>query len=251
MKISRFTTTAAVLAIATSGLALAGAGVVHWGYRGHEGPGHWAELSRDNAACGLGKEQSPINISGAQPADLPAIAFDYKPSALKIVNNGHTVQVNYDAGSHIAVGNERFQLVQFHFHTPSEEQVNGKSYDMVWHLVHRNDAGKLAVVAVLVRGGKPQSVIDTVAANLPKQQGKEQIVAGKTINVADLLPTDRGYYHFMGSLTTPPCSEGVKWFVLKQPVEASSQQVATFSKLFGSNARPVQPLHARVVKQTR
>jgi carbonic anhydrase len=106
-------------------------------------------------------------------------------------------------------------------------------------------------VAVLVQGGKQHGVIGTVAANLPKQQGKEQIVAGKTINVADLLPKDRGYYHFMGSLTTPPCSEGVKWFVLKKPVEASSTQVAAFSKLFGSNARPVQPLHARVVKQTR
>lgn len=239
----------AFLAVPVAAFA-AGAGAPHWGYAGHDGPSHWGELSKDYTTCGIGKEQSPINITGAAKSDLPAIKFDYKASALKEINNGHTVQVNVEPGSSIQVGERKFDLVQFHFHTPSEEQVNGKSYDAVWHLVHKDAAGKLGVVGVLVKAGKANAEIDKVLANLPKEQNKEH-AASAQIDPKQLLPSDRAYYHFMGSLTTPPCSEGVSWYVLKQPIEASKEQVAKLHSLFGNNARPVQPLHARALKESK
>jgi carbonic anhydrase len=224
----------------------------HWSYAaGHEGPEHWGNLGKDFTACGTGKEQSPINITGAAKADLPAIAFSYQASPLKVINNGHTVQVNFAEGSAIRIGDQAYNLVQTHFHTPSEEQINGKPTDMVWHLVHKNAEGKLAVVAVLVKAGKDNGAIGTVAAHLPKDTSQETAVAGVTLNAADLLPANRGYYHFMGSLTTPPCSEGVRWYVLKTPVEASAAQIETFRKLFGVNARPVQPLNDRKLTETK
>jgi carbonic anhydrase len=237
------------LVTATSPLTAAGPGP-HWGYAGHEGPAHWGQLDKGFAPCKLGKEQSPIDIKGAAKAQLPAIAFDYKGGPLKVINNGHTVQVNFDKGSSIKVGDKRYDLLQTHFHTPSEELVNGKAYDMVWHLVHKSAEGKLAVVGVLVKSGAKNSAIETVSANLPGQVGKEQAAAGATINPATLLPANRGYYHFMGSLTTPPCSEGVSWYVLKEPIEAAPEQIKKFSAIFGSNARPVQPLNARSVKES-
>jgi carbonic anhydrase len=149
------------------------------------------------------------------------------------------------------VGGRKFDLVQFHFHTPSEEQVNGKHYDMVWHLVHKDAAGKLGVVGVLVKQGRPNEVIAAIAANLPKEIGKEHIAKGVHVEASKLLPTAKGYYQFSGSLTTPPCSEGVAWHVMKEPIEASAQQIAEFRTLFGNNARPVQPLNARVVKASK
>ena len=240
---------ATVLAVPVVAFA-ATTGAPHWGYSGHEGPSHWGELSNDYATCGIGKEQSPINIAAATKADLPAIQFDYKTSTLKEVNNGHTVQVNVEPGSSIKVGERKFDLVQFHFHTPSEEQVNGKNYDAVWHLVHKDAAAKLGVVGVLVKTGKANAEIDKVLANLPKEQHKEQ-AASVTIDPNKLLPADRAYYHFMGSLTTPPCSEGVSWYVLKQPIEASKEQVAKLHSLFGNNARPVQRLNARALKESK
>jgi len=223
----------------------------HWGYEGKNGPEYWWEMEKENAPCKLGKEQSPINITGSVKSDLPAIRFNYKPTALKVVNNGHTIQVNYDKSSSIKVGDKSFDLVQFHFHTPSEEQINGKPYEMVWHLVHKSAEGKLGVVGVLVKQGKRNDAINAIAANLPEEQGKEHAATGVSVNAANLLPSNRGYYHFMGSLTTPPCSEGVSWYVLKEPVEASTEQIAKFKALFGKNARPVQPLHTRMVKESK
>lgn len=234
---------------ATGPLNAAGPGP-HWGYIGHEGPAHWGELDKGNVSCKLGKEQSPIDIKGGTKVQMPAIAFDYRSGPLKVINNGHTVQVNFDKGSSIKVGDKQYDLLQTHFHTPSEELVNGKAYDMVWHLVHKSAEGKLAVVGVLVKSGATNRAIDTVAASLPVQVGKEQVPGGVTINPASLLPANRGYYHFMGSLTTPPCSEGVSWYVLKDPIEASPGQIKKFGAIFGPNARPAQPLNARTVKET-
>src|SRR6185295_13578465 len=191
----------------------------HWSYGGHGGPAEWAELDQTFASCQLGKVQSPIDIRGAKAADLPAIKFDYKPAPLKVIDNGHTIQVNYAPGSTIDVGGTRYELVQFHFHKPSEEKIDGKAHAMVAHLVHKNAEGKLAVVAVLLDQGGGSEVIDAVWKNLPKEKEKEVAAAGTTIDVAKLLPENRGYYTFEGSLTTPPCSEGVKWFVLKTPVK--------------------------------
>lgn len=244
--------------ILVTALALGAAGPLnaagpepHWGYSGHEGPAHWADLDKGNAVCKLGKEQSPIDIRGEVKTPMPAIAFDYKSGPLKVINNGHTVQVNFDKGSSIKVGDEQYDLLQAHFHTPSEELVNGVAYDMVWHLVHKSAEGKLAVVGVLVKSGATNSAIDAVAANLLAQVvGQEQVTGGVTINPAALLPVKRGYYHFMGSLTTPPCSEGVSWYVLKDPIEAAPALIKKFGAIFGPNARPAQPLNARVVKES-
>ena len=225
-------------------------GGAHWSYSGSTGPAKWASLENDFGSCALGRTQSPIDIhdSAAKKADLPAIMFDYKPAPLKIIDNGHTIQVNYAPGSFITVGGKQFELVQFHFHKPSEEKVNGKNYDMVAHLVHKDTDGNLAVVAVLLKKGSASPLVKTLWDNLPKQKGHEMAVDAVTINIADLLPGDKAYYTFAGSLTTPPCSENVTWFVLKNPSSISSDEIARFAKSYPMNARPVQPLNGREIK---
>jgi carbonic anhydrase len=222
----------------------------HWAYQGKAGPSHWGALENEFATCTLGKYQSPIDIkqSAAKRANLDAIKFDYKPSALKIIDNGHTIQINYDSGSTITVGGTQYELVQFHFHRPSEEKIDGKAFDMVAHLVHKNSEGKLAVVAVLVRVGQANPLIQTLWSHLPKEKGVEQVFADTQINATTLLPSNRAYYTFTGSLTTPPCSEEVTWFVLRNPVQFSVQEVARFSKIYPMNARPSQPLNGRLVE---
>jgi carbonic anhydrase len=223
---------------------------LHWSYAGEASPEHWGDLSPDFSACKSGREQSPINITSSVPSDVSPIIFDYKPSVLKIVDNGHTVQVNYDPGSSIRVGDKQYKLLQFHFHHPSEEEIDGKSYDLVAHLVHADTEGHLAVVAVLFSRQQSNPFVETIFAHLPKSKGKEE-TANVTINVADLLPKDRSYYTFPGSLTTPPCSEGVTWFVLKTPVTLSTSELTTFAKIYPNNARPVQALNDRKVLSGR
>src|SRR6266566_6622174 len=214
-----------------------------WSYSGAEGPEHWGNLKPEYDSCTRGHRQSPIDIRGAQDANLPPIHFDYKPTALKVIDNGHTIQVNYDRNSSITIGNRRYQLIQFHFHHPSEEEIEGKTYDMVIHLVHRNQEGNLAVVAVLLTEGRANAMLQELWGHLPEKKGKEILIDGIEINAADLLPADRGYYSFPGSLTTPPCTEGVSWFVLKTPTEISSSEIVQFGALYPHNARPVQPLN--------
>jgi carbonic anhydrase len=187
----------------------------HWEYEGHHGPVHWGDMDKAFEVCGLGKHQSPIDIRKTEvKGDLPELAFDYAASPLKIVNNGHTVQVNMDAGGGVKIGDHVYRLAQFHFHTPSEEKIKGKPADMVAHLVHKDADGKLAVVGLLIKQGKENAALKAVFDNMPVGAGPVHSVEGLTINAADLLPAKRGYYHFEGSLTTPPCSEGVKWYVL-------------------------------------
>ncbi len=216
-----------------------------WGYTGHAGPEHWANISQEFALCGKGKEQSPINISGAKTSDLPAIQFDYKPGSLEILNNGYTIQVNHAAGSSITVDGEKYELLQFHFHTPSENIVDGKAFPKEMHLVHKNAKGQLAVVGVFTKEGAKNTALDKIWEHMPNKAGGKKMLASVSVNAAELLPADRSYYSFNGSLTTPPCSEGVKWMVLKTPVEASNAQIKQFAEVIGSNARPVQPVHAR------
>jgi carbonic anhydrase len=223
---------------------------LHWGYSGEAGPEHWGDLSPDFSACKSGREQSPINVTSAVSSDASPIIFDYKPSQLRIVDNGHTVQVNYDPGSLIRVGGKQYKLLQFHFHHPSEEEINGKSYDLVAHLVHADAEGHLAVVAVLFSRQQSNPFVEKIFAHLPKSKDKEE-TANVTINVADLLPKDRSYYTFSGSLTTPPCSEGVTWFVLKTPETLSNRELTSFAKIYPNNARPVQPLNDRKVLSGR
>jgi carbonic anhydrase len=233
------------------GLSLAAAALAeggHWTYQGHGGPAEWGSLNPEFGACKLGKLQSPIDIRGAKAADLPAIKFDYKPSALKIIDNGHSIQVNYAPGSSIDVGGARYELLQFHFHRPSEEKIDGKSFAMVAHLVHKNSAGKLAVVAVLLDKGGASELIDSLWKNIPKEKEKETAVANVTIDAAKLLPESKGYYTYQGSLTTPPCSEGVTWLVLKTPLKLADGQIAAFAKIYPLNARPVQPVNGRTIQ---
>ena len=225
----------------------------HWSYKGSTGPAKWAGLESDFSACGLGKLQSPIDIpdAAARRSVLPAITFDYKPVPLKIIDNGHTIQVDYPPGSTITANDKQYELVQFHFHHPSEEKINGHRSDMVAHLVHRDANGKLAVVAILLKSGPTNRLIETLWKNLPHEKGKEVEVQGVQINAADLLPSNRAaYYTYMGSLTTPPCSEDVTWFVLKAPTSVSKDEVTRFARLYPMNARPTQALNGRDVRVT-
>lgn len=220
----------------------------HWTYEGEHGPAHWAELDKNFSECKLGHAQSPIDIRGAKAkTDAPDLEFAYQAKPLAIVNNGHTVQVNEAGAGTLTIAGHAYQLAQFHFHTPSEERIKGRAYDLVAHMVHKDDAGKLAVVAVLFKAGHENAALKTVFDNMPVGAGPEHSVAGVTFNPADLLPAKHGYYHFQGSLTTPPCSEGVAWYVLKTPVEASRAQLGLLHKLYEHNARPVQPLNGREV----
>jgi carbonic anhydrase len=219
----------------------------HWSYESATGPEHWGDLNSDYSLCKTGREQSPIDIANTVAEKLPPIDFHYLPSPLKLIDNGHTVQVNYAPGSFITVAGKKYELVQFHFHHPSEEEINGKPYDLVIHLVHKDAEGHLAVVAVLFKEGASDPAIKAVVDHLPTVKEKE-ITADATVNAADLLPQTRNYYAFSGSLTTPPCSEGVAWFVLQTPSTLSSGELGTLAKLYPHNARPVQPLNARTVK---
>lgn len=225
----------------------------HWSYSGSTGPASWGALEHDYDSCAHGKTQSPIDIrdDAVHKADLPAINFSYQSSALKIIDNGHTIQVNYAPGSFITVDGHRYDLVQFHFHHPSEEQINDKNFDMVAHLVHRDSEGRLAVVAVLLAKGSGNPLIDTLWSHIPAEKEKESVVTSTSINVATLLPAERGYYTFTGSLTTPPCTEGVKWLVLKNPASVSGAQIARFAALYPLDARPVQPLNGREIDASR
>ena len=223
-----------------------------WTYAGDSGPAHWGDMSAEFATCKLGEHQSPIDITGAAKADLPAIQFDYHDAPLKIVNNGHTIMVTVAPGSSITVGGKRYDLVQFHFHHPSEEKIAGRQYDMVAHLVHKDAAGQLAVVGVLLQGGGAANpLLDRLWSHLPAKVGEEETVATVSVNAKALLPAERGYYTFDGSLTTPPCSEGVTWFVLKQPLRVSAKEVEKFAAVYPNNARPVQPLNGRSLREAK
>ncbi|HMF12974.1 MAG TPA: carbonic anhydrase family protein [Gemmataceae bacterium] len=222
----------------------------HWGYGKEHGPSQWSEMKPEFEVCRTGTRQSPIDISAAEKADLPAIDFKYQASPLRIINNGHTIQVNLPPGSTITVADHSYALLQFHFHTPSEEAIHGKHHALVAHFVHKDADGKLAVVAVLFDAGKSNAVLAPVLAKMPPEEGPERTVEGTSLDPAKVLPAKRGYYEFEGSLTTPPCSEGVRWFVLKQPVTLSQQQLDAFRKLYPRNARPTQPLNGRVVRES-
>jgi len=222
----------------------------HWAYSGHHGgPAQWAELDPKFEACAQGQRQSPIDIRNAVKAELPPLRFDYGSLPATWTNNGHTVQLNLPEGATLAAGERRFSLLQFHFHTPSEEAVMGKRYDMVAHFVHKDAQGQLGVVAVLFKRGPAHAGWGQVLAHLPRP-GEQLTVDGPPLDLAALLPAQRGYYSFDGSLTTPPCSEGVSWMVLKTPVTVSAAQLASFRQLYAANARPLQPGHGREIRQS-
>ena len=221
----------------------------HWSYSGEGGPSHWAELDTKNAACGTGKSQSPIDIhtSGVHREGLPALVIHYRPTPLHIIDNGHSVQIDVPGGNALSAAGVHSQLVQFHFHDPSEEAIDGKHAPMVIHLVHRDGKGSLSVVAVLVRQGAANPTLETLWDHLPHKKAVEEAPAGVVVDPSALLPKTHAYFTYVGSLTTPPCTEHVRWFVLKTPITASAEQIDKFRKLYPDNARPVQPVNGREI----
>jgi carbonic anhydrase len=219
----------------------------HWSYNGISGPSHWATLDAKYVSCAA-KSQSPIEIRArdVRTMALPPLDFDYRPVPLRIVDNGHTVQVTYDSGSWLTVGAERYELIQFHFHRPSEEVIDGKRFAMVAHLVHRDSKGGVGVVAVPLSTGE-ETFLETVFSNVPKVKGEEATRANVIINAASLLPATLGYYAYSGSLTTPPCTEGVRWMVLKAPTHVSHRALEIFAGTYPNNARPSQPRNGREI----
>ena len=234
---------------AASRVAHAAARAVPWDYSGRGGPDSWGRIKPEYAKCASGTRQSPIDIRDGIKVELDPIRFDYQPSAFRVIDTGHTVQVDVDPGSSIEVLGRRYALVRFDFHRPSEERIDGKPFEMVVHLVHEAADGRLAVVAVLLERGSAQAVVQRIWNNLPLEQG-EPVAARTTLNPADLLPADRSYYTYMGSLTAPPCSEGVLWMVMKHPVPVSAEQIAIFARLYPMNARPIQAAGGRLIKES-
>lgn len=218
--------------------------VIHWTYEGEEGPTHWSELDPSYAACGAGKSQSPIDFTDTNAQDLENIVFYYQSSEVRILNNGHTVQVNYDPGSYIEADGQRYNVVQYHYHAPSEHAVDGKLFAAELHIVHKNANGQYAVVGILLNDGSENPAYQPFLGSLPNEESQEKDM-GIMINAADLLPALQTTFRYRGSLTTPPCTEGVSWFVMTDPVQLSAAQIAALTKVFDGNNRPVQPLNTR------
>lgn len=230
-----------------SGFALAGDGTA-WEYSGETGPENWAQLSPEYGDC-AGSNQSPIDLTGFIDAELEPIAFHYEAGGLEILNNGHTVQINVLPGDTITVEGTEFELKQFHFHVPSENLIHGESFPMEGHLVHADKDGNLAVVAVMVTEGAANEALAEAWAQMPEEG--ETVALTTNISPLGILPSVRDYYRFNGSLTTPPCSEGVRWLVMKQPITASAEQIEQFLDAMDHhhNNRPVQAVNARPVLQ--
>lgn len=214
----------------------------HWDYVGEMGPEHWGD---EFPTCGKGQKQAPLNIVGPFEKSKDALVVNYKDGPLKVLNNGHTIQVNVEPGSTLKINKTTYNLLQFHFHRPSEEQIDGKPMAMVAHFVHKSEDGKLAVVGVLLNEGKDHPLIKTIWEKAPRSEGPEQVVDGVKINPQNLMPASLAHYSYEGSLTTPPCTEGVTFYILKTPVDIGKRQVADFP--FKRNARPVQPLNGRKI----
>lgn len=233
--------------VTSSTPTIAGEDKPHWSYGGAANPTQWGRLGHDFALCEVGRDQSPIDIDDAVDGTPANIEFNYAPTPLVVVNNGHTVQVNYEAGSTVNISGEEYELLQMHFHTPSEHTVSGKAAAMELHLVHRNQEGQLGVIGVMMEQGDAHPVIEEIWQRIPEEEGINA-VKGATINAADLLPNGVTYFSYAGSLTTPPCSEQVKWHVLAQTIQVSEEQIAAFESLYQMNARPVQPTNGRIIE---
>ena len=219
----------------------------HWTYEGEEGPEHWGELAAGFGSCNAGKNQSPVNIERVVAGKLPKLSFSYSTSVTDVVNNGHTVQANFAPGSTVSLGDHVYELKQVHFHTPSENHIKGKEFPLEGHLVHADKDGNLAVVAVMFKQGHIEQGIAKIWKQMPHDAGEKMDFEGK-ISANELLPKNHAYYYFSGSLTTPPCSEGVAWVVLKNPVGVEKEQVEAFAHVMHHpNNRPVQPLNSRIV----
>ncbi len=217
----------------------AGLASPHWAYEGDPGAANWGNITPAFKVCQLGLEQSPIDLVDAVPAAPGNLDIAWQPMKLRIVNNGHTIQVNAAPGSSCVIGGTSYELQQFHFHHPSEHLLSGRPFDLECHFVHRSATGDLAVIGVFVRPGDANRGLDPIWQAMPRQEGPERD-AGSVIDPGMLLPAERGFYRYMGSLTTPPCTQGIVWTLLQQPIEASPEQIRQFAALYADNARPVQ-----------
>jgi carbonic anhydrase len=219
-----------------------------WSYDGSTGPEHWGELAPEFRIAKEGREQSPIDLSDSVPdRDVKPLVVKYHPCTLEILNNGHTIQVNVPEGNTLRVGEKEYQLLQFHFHTPSEHTLNRKHFPLEVHFVHKDTDGHLAVVGVFLKEGARNTTIEKIWDRIPSAQSGPTLISDIIIMPGDLLPKDLSYYAYSGSLTTPPCTEGVRWDVVIEPVEVSSDQIRKFSEVYPHNNRPVQPLFDRTV----
>ncbi len=227
-----------------------------WHYEGAEGPANWGRLSPKFATCGTGRAQSPIDIINPVPGSDPGIAMQFAPAELRIahhthvadgIKNGHTIQINYEGADTLTIGAEKYELAQYHFHNRSEHTVKGAHFPMEMHLVHKSAAGKLAVIGVFIETGAHNAAFDPIWANLPKEKGAETHYASVQVDVDALLPKNRASYRYDGSLTTPPCTEGVKWIVMTTPIQLSAGQVGSFTALIRDNNRTPQPLNGRAI----
>jgi len=235
------------LVLALSTISAVGAAAPHWTYEGKAGPEHWSELTRDFHICHEGKFQSPINIKDPIEGHLQALDLAYHTSAEKVINNGHTIQVTVDEEDDFVLDSEKFTLRQYHFHTPSENQINGHTFPLEAHFVHSKEDGDLAVVAVMFKVGKENPALVPLIDAMPQKEN-QQVSLNRLVNLRDLFPEDLHYYRFSGSLTTPPCSEGIRWLVLKQPVTLSQAQLDAFRQaLKTTNTRPLQHLNGRMI----
>ncbi len=221
----------------------------HWTYSGAQGPDHWGTLAPEFSLCALGMNQSPIDLAHFIESDLSPLQIHYRADGHDLLNDGHTVQVNFTAGSHLDVDGRRFELQQVHFHAPSENLINGRSFPLEAHLVHADRDGHLAVIGVMFEQGAANATLAQAWAHLPQHAGERHALT-PALSAAGWLPEQRTYYRYNGSLTTPPCNEGVLWLVMKQPLSASKQQIEQFAQLMQHpNNRPVQPVNARPVLQ--
>ncbi|WP_085339881.1 carbonic anhydrase [Aquidulcibacter paucihalophilus] len=216
----------------------------HWDYEGANGPENWGKMAEANKACASGQEQSPIDLTGGVDAEVSNIALHWNPSAWSVVNNGHTIQVEGKDGGYATIDGERFELIQFHFHTPSEHTIDGRNYPMEVHFVHKNAEGRLAVIGVLMMPGGENPLFSNIMEKAPKEEGSASL--GVIEQRGMIAPID-GVYRYQGSLTTPPCSETVLWTVLSTPILVSQKDVEAFQALFPMNARPIQPVNRRYV----
>ncbi len=245
MKKTILAVTAALALVAGSAAASGG----HWGYSGHGAPAHWGELDPAFEICGSGVNQSPIDLTGFIEAEMKPITFNYTGLATEILNNGHSIQANYAAGSTMTVAGKTFELKQFHFHSPSENTINGEFFPMEGHFVHADKDGNLAVIAVMYKIGDANGGMEKLWKQIPAKVG-DKVALASQVKAEELIPEDKDYYRFNGSLTTPPCSEGVVWIVMKKPVTVSEAQVKQFTDVMGMpNNRPVQGTHARPILQ--
>lgn len=230
--------------LAASALAAAVSAQDNWSYSGANGPDSWGTLS---SVCANGSMQSPIVIEGTEAVYMNRLETPYSVAPVDMVNNRHTVKFNYAPGSMMKVGSKAFELANFHFHTPAEHKVLTTSYPLEIHFDHKAADGTLARVAVLVKEGRPNPAAEELWPHLPLEPDQTSRRSDIMINARDFMPADHSYYRYMGSETTPPCSEGVNWYVMKEPVEFSSQQIAVLRGIMGENARPLQPRNNRMI----